>query len=309
MFSKAACNKIDRCADDKLDLPREEWILLPCLPQRIAEIAALSQSLTLIGLRYRLSISLAVLVLWAAVVALASHFTAGRPRSIVAFVSHGVAWPIACAVGFLIVVLVVFQWRDVGFERFRLGQTVRLLWLPIVYLCIFAGVLVAAGLPPAENIVFIVVNTCLVGISEETMFRGVLFRGLRARLGLWASIWIGSAVFGLAHVLNALQTGNFAVAALQAVAAFMTGTMFMALRLRTGSLYPVILLHAAWDCLPLMIATHVTDINPEQPLPALAYLAPLLVLPNFLYALYLLRARGLAKTRGLGGSAVDAAAV
>jgi uncharacterized protein len=83
------------------------------------------------------------------------------------------------------------------------------------------------------------------------------------------------------------------------VAAFMTGAMLLAVRLRSGSLYPAIILHAVWDCLPLLIATHVGAAQPNQPLPAYAYFAPLLVLPNLLYALYLLRPKGLAKV-GMG---------
>lgn len=79
------------------------------------------------------------------------------------------------------------------------------------------------------------------------------------------------------------------------MAAFQTGFMLMALRLRTGSLYPVILLHAVWDCLLLLVACHTGGGSPNQPLPAYAFVAPLFLLPNFLYALYLLRPKGLAK--------------
>jgi membrane protease YdiL (CAAX protease family) len=267
---------------------------------RIVDITALNQTLTSIGLRRRLPLSVAILILWAGINAVAARATAGPRQSIVQFASHGIAWPVVCAAAFLAIVLAIFRWRDVGFRRFQVIRTARLLWLPVGYLCIFGGVLATVGLPPAQNILFIVINTCLVGFSEETMFRGILFAGLRSRFGLWTSIWIGCGVFGLIHVLNAVQTGHLTAAVLQAVAAFMTGTMFMALRLRAASLYPVILLHAAWDCLPLMIAAHLGDVNPDQPLPAMAYLAPLLVLPNFLYALYLLRAKGLATANGIG---------
>lgn len=266
----------------------------PCL-ERNAEIAKPTEYLKSIGMRYRLAVSIGVLLLWTGVSAIVGHFTAGQERSIVQFVSHGVAWPIICAAGLLILVLRAFQWPDVGFQRFRILQALQLLWLPIVYLCIFGGMLAVVGLPPADVVLFIVINACLVGFSEEVMFRGILFTGLRSRLGVWSSIWIGCAVFGLIHILNAVQTGHLAAALLQAVAAFMTGTMFMALRLRTGSLYPVIILHATWDCLPLLIATHVDTTNLDRPLSGLMYLSPLLVLPNLLYALYLLRPKGLAR--------------
>jgi membrane protease YdiL (CAAX protease family) len=248
-----------------------------------------------VGLRHRLSISLVVLLLWVAVVAVAGHFSTIPERSVLRFVSQGLAWPIVCAVAFLALVVLTFQWMDIGLAPFRVMPALRLMWLPLIYLCAFGAVVATLGLPPIESLLFIIINTFFVGVSEEVMFRGILFSGLRSRLSLWPSIWICCLLFGLVHVLNAVQTGNWTTATLQAVAAFQTGTILMALRLRTGSLYPVILLHAIWDCLPLLIATHAGDINPDQPLPAYAYLAPLFVLPNFLYALYLLRPKGLAK--------------
>jgi membrane protease YdiL (CAAX protease family) len=243
--------------------------------------------------RFRLPISLVVLVAWAGIMALAAHFTAGSQTSVVQFVSHGVAWPIVIAAGFLFLVLKLMGWRDVGFRSFELLAALKLMWLPAIYVLAFGAVALVLGLPPAENLAFILINTCFVGLSEELMFRGILFSGLRSRLELRPSIWICCILFGLIHVLNAVQTGQLTVAALQAAAAFMTGTMFLAIRLRTGSLYPVIILHAVWDCMPLLIATHLGDANPDQPLPAQIYFAPLFVLPNFLYALYLIRSRKL----------------
>ncbi|KAA0688153.1 CPBP family intramembrane metalloprotease [Neorhizobium sp. P12A] len=251
-----------------------------------------------IGNRHRLPISFVVLLLWAAILATSVQITAGDQRSVVQLVSQGVVWPIVMAVLFLAAILVSFRWTDIGFEPFQIASTLRLMWLPLLYLITFSGIVIVLGLPPLQKLVFIVINTIFVGISEEVMFRGILFSGLRSRFRFWPSIWLSCGLFGLIHVLNAVQTGNWTASTLQAIAAFQTGLILMALRVRTGSLYPVIMLHAVWDCLPLLIATHVANgVNQDQPLPAYAYLAPLFVTPNFLYALYLLRAKGLAKVR------------
>jgi membrane protease YdiL (CAAX protease family) len=247
----------------------------------------------------RLPISLVVLAIWTVIVGLAARWTAGPQTSVVEFVSNGIAWPIVLAAAFLLLVVWVMGWSDIGFHRFKVLPTLRLMWLPMIYLAVFAGIAIALGLPPGRNLAFIVLNTCFVGLSEELMFRGILFNGLRSRLGLRSSIWICCILFGAIHVLNAFQTGMMEAAMLQAVAAFMTGTLFLALRMRTGSLYPVIVLHAVWDCLPLLIATHVAPPATGQPLPAMAYLAPLFVLPNLLYGAYLLRPKGLAKITAL----------
>lgn len=239
--------------------------------------------------RFRLPVSLVVLVAWAGIMALAAHFTAGPQTSAVQFVSHGIAWPIVIAAGFLLLIVRLMRWEDVGFHSFHILSALKLMWLPAIYVFVFGAIALVLGLPPAKNLAFILINTCFVGLSEELMFRGILYGGLCSRLKLRPSIWICCILFGLIHVLNAVQTGQLTVAILQAVAAFMTGTMFLAIRLRTGSLYPVIILHAVWDCMPLLIATHVGEASPDQPLPAQVYFAPLFVLPNFLYALYLMR--------------------
>ncbi|TQX84318.1 MULTISPECIES: CPBP family intramembrane glutamic endopeptidase [Rhizobium] len=225
----------------------------------------------------------------------AAHLSAGSERSVVKFFGQGIAWPMVFAVVFMAIVISTFRWWDLGFSAFSMRTSLKLSWLPMVYLAAL-GVLVAiVGLPPLRSAIFIGINTVIVGMSEEVMFRGILFTGLRSKLRLWPSLWVCCGLFGFIHVLNALPTGQWTVATLQAVAAFQTGFMLMALRLRTGSLYPVILLHAVWDCSLLLVASHTGGGSPNQPLPAYAFVAPLFLLPNFLYALYLLRPKVLAK--------------
>lgn len=230
------------------------------------------------------------MLLWMAITSLSGLVSGGSDRSIVDVVSRSVVWPIALAAVFLFVVLAVFRWGDVGFRSTGALNALRLMWLPLVYISFFVAIIAAVGLPSPSVAGYILTNTIFVGISEELMFRGILFSGLRSRFALWPSIWLCSVVFGLIHVLNAVQTGHLVLAVLQAVAAFMTGMMFMALRIRTKSLYPVILLHTAWDCLSLLAVAKAGGMTPGATLPSAIYFAPLTVLPNLLYALYLLRA-------------------
>jgi membrane protease YdiL (CAAX protease family) len=48
----------------------------------------------------------------------------------------------------------------------------------------------------------------LAELSEEWMFRGVLFQGLRSRLALWPATLLTSALFGAGHVMNVVTTGQ-----------------------------------------------------------------------------------------------------
>jgi membrane protease YdiL (CAAX protease family) len=86
-------------------------------------------------------------------------------------------------------------------------------------------------------------------------------------------------------------TGQLAEAVVQAVAAFMSGMLFIALLIRTGSIWVPIAYHALWD-----FGTFVTaSTAPKSGAPVdfahgWAWALPILiVLPNFFYALYLLR--------------------
>ena len=150
------------------------------------------------------------------------------------------------------------------------------------------------GLPPPQSILFLAVNTALVALSEEWMFRGVLFQALRSRLRIWPAVALTSVLFGSIHVLNAFALGDLRLALAQAVAATMTGLLLIALMLRTGSIWTAVVYHLVWNFGILLVAYETARYPlPEGPLPASAYVVPILVvLPNFLYGLILLRRLG-----------------
>lgn len=82
----------------------------------------------------------------------------------------------------------------------------------------------------------------VAGISEEIIFRGILFRLVEAGLGTWGATLVSAAVFGLVHITNPRATWWGAVAiALEA------GVMFGLLYALTRSLWVVIGVHAAWN--------------------------------------------------------------
>jgi uncharacterized protein len=165
----------------------------------------------------------------------------------------------------------------------------RLLWLPLAYACAMLALDAANGWPAPRVLLFVAINTALVGLSEELMFRGVLFAGCRARLALWPAMLLSSALFGAAHALNVLATGQLEAALLQSACAFLQGFGYLAIRLRTGSLWPVALVHALWDF--SLVAGLLAPRTGEAPAGAVL-LGPLLVaLPMFLYGLFLMRGR------------------
>ncbi len=87
----------------------------------------------------------------------------------------------------------------------------------------------------------------MVGFSEEVMFRGFLLSALRGVMGVWPAVILSSVLFGAVHVTNGFITGAWGPAVVQASMAAMSGLAFAALRVRTGSLWPGIVLHGLWD--------------------------------------------------------------
>ena len=79
-------------------------------------------------------------------------------------------------------------------------------------------------------------------VTEELMFRGVLFRIVEERLGTWISLGLSGVLFGLAHYFNPNATlwSSFAIAV---EAGFMLAAVYAA----TRNLWVPIGVHFAWN--------------------------------------------------------------
>lgn len=88
----------------------------------------------------------------------------------------------------------------------------------------------------------LIVMAIFPGISEEILFRGVLFRWLEEFGGSWLALLLTSAFFGAAHLMN---PGASPIAAIGI--AFEAGVMLGAAYMLTRSLWLPIGLHAAWN--------------------------------------------------------------
>lgn len=134
--------------------------------------------------------------------------------------------------------------RDAGLTP---PQTWRQPWLLAVpaALCLvpLAGGLrsVASGL-----LAILLVGYLLTGIVEELLWRGVVLRVLLP-IGPTAAALVGSALFGAAHLTNVLFRDSVALVGAQAFGAACFGVGYAALRLRTGTVWPLMALHAATD--------------------------------------------------------------
>lgn len=234
---------------------------------------------------------LAWLVATSLVGALLRQDGSGSIVELVGFLGSNPAWNVLAGLSILAFATRAFGFRGLGFGPPDGWAMAKLVWFPILTLVPFYAIALAIGLPPPRVILFLAVNTALVALSEEWMFRGVLFQALQSRLRIWPAVALTSVLFGSIHVLNAFALGDLRIAAAQAMAATMTGFLLIALMLRTGSIWTAVVYHMVWN-FGILLVVYETAGNPlpEGPLPLSAYLVPILVvLPNFLFGLILLR--------------------
>ena len=193
--------------------------------------------------------SLVLLVVWVFILVGVLHLLkiGGGKESLEEGVSRGVSVWYVLPPLFLLAAVAVLGWRrEVGLKAVVSIRSLLILWLPLLLAAEFLIVAGAFIETFTAAMLFIVVNTILVGISEELMFRGVIFYGALSRFRIWTAIILTSVLFGAVHILNGFSTGDFAAAAIQATTAGMAGLWFTAIRLRTKSIFPGMAMHGWW---------------------------------------------------------------
>lgn len=245
----------------------------------------------------RLRISLVVYVLWVVItLAGAKWLLGGEEAGLDELVKNGIGWQFVGAVALLFAAIAAFKWRDLRFGAPH--SLLKVMWFPALVLLAISSLALTTGLPEGKVMFFVAFNTFLVGLSEEVMFRGVMFRALLESSKVWTAIILTTVLFGAVHVLNGFTTGEWGPALLQAVAAGMSGLIFIAIVIRTGSIWPAIIYHFLWDCMLFLMGTASATKSETAADPAMeaalegggAVLFPLMIaLPNFLCALVLLR--------------------
>lgn len=95
--------------------------------------------------------------------------------------------------------------------------------------------------PPLETALYIL-SMCFVGILEEVIFRGMLFRGM-CRTNVKAAIVVSSLTFGAGHIINLLLGEPLLDTLLQLIYASAIGFCYTAVFYTGGSILPCIASH------------------------------------------------------------------
>lgn len=100
---------------------------------------------------------------------------------------------------------------------------------------------VTMNVSPLETALYIL-SMVFVGILEELIFRGLLFKGM-SKGNLKVAIIVSSLTFGMGHIVNLLYGAEFLDTMLQLIYASAIGFCYTAIFLVSGSICPCIISH------------------------------------------------------------------
>lgn len=93
----------------------------------------------------------------------------------------------------------------------------------------------------------ICVTTLLVGISEEIIFRGIIFHNFLAKFSPIKSIFISALFFASLHIVNILGGMSFNAMLAQFISTFLLGVTFAGITYKIKNITPLIIYHWLWD--------------------------------------------------------------
>lgn len=135
-------------------------------------------------------------------------------------------------------------WKVAGFNAPTEWRNVGLVVIPFL---IVIGLPFLNGVQTSDwgTFAYLVLGYALTGIMEEGLMRGIVLRVLQPT-GITRSVVISSLLFGLLHITNFLFRSPVIVLA-QMLGAFVQGIGLAAIRLRTNTIWFVVILHALHD--------------------------------------------------------------
>lgn len=178
-------------------------------------------------------------------------------------------------------------WREVGFRWPTERRLLWLFWLPFVPVIgnLLDGIQVSE---PAQMLLFLA-TAVLSGFVEESLFRGLILRALLPT-GVWRAAVLSAVMFGGLHILNVLAITSPGYALLQVGYATAIGFAYAALRIRTGTIWPLISAHILTNFAGFMAAGGAGATGPIA-LRDFIFAAVYIVLFTT-YGIYLLRSSG-----------------
>ncbi len=136
-------------------------------------------------------------------------------------------------------------WEKAGYTTGIRLKHAPLIVLPLAFALLSLGTGIQVTAPIA--ILAFAALTLLIGFAEETFFRGLILTTLLPT-GAIRAVVLSSLLFAAPHLLNiigGLWDPVFTI--IDSIAAFGLGITFAAIRIRTGSIWPIAGIHALFD--------------------------------------------------------------
>ncbi|MFB7158368.1 lysostaphin resistance A-like protein [Lysinibacillus sp. NPDC056232] len=155
---------------------------------------------------------------------------------------------IAFAVGVLVTLWIMkkskFSFQDFGFRKFKAEA-----WMAVIVVselvAFLSGITDKDGFS-AQYVLILFLFVIAVGLYEEFIFRGLIFKYLSAK-GLKTAIIGSSFLFGIGHLENLLAGHDFLLTLLQVAFAFLFGLVCAEIVVKTKSIIFPIAWHASHD--------------------------------------------------------------
>lgn len=157
-------------------------------------------------------------------------------------------------------------WHQTGFTKGIWGEDVLICLFPILLTVSIAwGALSSSTV--GSKIVFLAIYACLIAVAEESIFRGIILQTLLPK-GVLRAILLSTLIFALLHVGNLFAGLPWTYVSGQVLFTFGDGMAYAVMRVRTGSIWPALILHGLTD-FGALASTATTGIQPPSLLIAL----------------------------------------
>lgn len=176
-------------------------------------------------------------------------------------------------------------WREAGFNRPAAWRSMHLHWIGLV-LPLCAIFILGIRMTEPSRLLGLIPVVLLIGIQEEMIFRGLAMRALLPGGALRAVI-ITSILFGLMHLGNLFGGADLAYTLVQVLASTLGAVGLGAIRVRTNTIWGLVLLHAINDYTMFITRDEINVTQAQSTFYLVGKVAYTLVM--LAYGLYLLR--------------------
>jgi len=197
---------------------------------------------------------------------------------------------------FVLIFSALGWWKKVGFVAPNPGG-LKFLILPLLYVGLLFAINWSEAANPAAyfqqpgvmtKVLSLFVMILMVGFTEESMYRGILFYGLESKYSPLIAIIGTGIVFGLFHYVNLFIGASLYETDYQVLHAIAAGFMYAALRLRIGAIWVVMFFHGIWDFTVFLMQSFsekvaVSPATEIEPVRLLITIAPAMLYAAFVY--------------------------